>query len=222
MNDMTSVIVPKSDQISADDLIAGPLTIQITGVEIRPGTEQPVSVKFDGDGGRPWKPCKSMSRVLVEAWGPDASKYVGRSATLYRDPTVMWGGMAVGGIRVSHLSDIPREMKLLLTVTKAKRAPYKVLPLVPQQASGGDGALVLLDSKAVPRRVSPTRWLEKMGEVLGKLESADAVQQWRMAMGEHIAEVAATDNEMARAADRLIVARLAELEPAEREPGEDE
>lgn len=124
--DMSQVIVPRSDQINSDDLISGPRTIRITEVDIRPGTEQPVSIFYDGDNGKPWRPCKSMSRVLVAAWGPDASRYVGRSVTLYRDPNVKWGGMDVGGIRVSHLSDIERDMVMALTATKGKRAPYTV------------------------------------------------------------------------------------------------
>ena len=105
MNDMSQVIIPKSDQINADDFVAGPITFQIEGVEIRAGTEQPVSIHLAGEP-RAWKPCKSMSRVLVAAWGPDANVYRGRSVTLYRDPTVKWGGMEIGGIRISHMSHI--------------------------------------------------------------------------------------------------------------------
>ena len=100
MNDMSQVIIPKSDQINADDFVAGPITFQIEGVEIRAGTEQPVSIHLAGEP-RAWKPCKSMSRVLVAAWGPDANVYRGRSVTLYRDPTVKWGGMEIGGIHSS-------------------------------------------------------------------------------------------------------------------------
>lgn len=149
MNDMSAVIVPKSDQISADDLIAGPMTITIAGVDIRPGTEQPVSIMFDGDGGRPWKPCKSMSRVLVAAWGPDAKNYIGRSVTIYRDPTVKWGGMEVGGIRVSHLSNIDRDMVLALTATKGSRKPFMVkrmVPAAPAVDKAADGVRVLVES----------------------------------------------------------------------------
>lgn len=130
MNDMTPAIIPKSDQISADDLIGGPRTIRIASVDIRPGTEQPISVHYEGENGRPYKPCKSMARVMVYVWGPDASQYVGRSLTLYRDPEVKWGGMAVGGIRISHMSHMPRESVMSLTVTKGSRKPYKVSPLV--------------------------------------------------------------------------------------------
>lgn len=128
MNDMSAVIQPKSDQINADDFIPGPRTYQIEGVAISPGTEQPVQIKLVGEP-RVWKPCKSMSRVLVAAWGPDAKAYAGRSLTLYRDPKVKWGGLEVGGIRISHLSHIERDMMMQLTATKGKRAPHIVKPI---------------------------------------------------------------------------------------------
>jgi hypothetical protein len=144
MNDMSGVITPKSDQINADDLIAGPRTIAVREVDIRPGTEQPVSIFYDGDNGKPWRPCKSMSRVLVAAWGPDAKQYIGRSITLYRDPTVKWGGMEVGGIRISHLSHIEREMVMALTATKGKRSPYTVRMLT--TAVGGSQPAPTLES----------------------------------------------------------------------------
>lgn len=125
--DISTTIAPKSDQLNADDLIAGPRTIVITRVfGNQDAPEQPVSVAFEGDGGKPYKPCKSMRRVMVHAWGPDASAYVGRSMTLYRDPDVRFGGMAVGGIRISHMSGIQKDMTVSLTESKAKRKPYTV------------------------------------------------------------------------------------------------
>lgn len=129
MSDMNAVITPKSDQINADSLLSGPLTIEITAVDIRPGTEQPIAISFAGDDGKPWKCCKSMARVLVAAWGANSADYVGRRATLYCDPTVKWGGMAVGGIRVSHLSHIERDMVLALTATKGQKKAHTVKPL---------------------------------------------------------------------------------------------
>ena len=129
MSDMGSVIVPKSDQLNADDLIAGPMTVKITGVVIRAGQEQPISISFDGDNGKPYKPCKSMCRVMVTAWGADSKKYTGRSMTLYRDTSVKWGGMEVGGIRISHMSDIDSAITLALTMTRANKKPFTVRPL---------------------------------------------------------------------------------------------
>lgn len=132
MSDMAVVIMPRSDQINADDLIAGEMTIEITNVTVQGGTEQPVSMSFKGSG-KVYRPCKSMSRVIVAAWGADSKAYVGRSMTLYRDPTVKWGGMAVGGIRISHMSHIEKDMVLMLTMTKQNRAPHKVKPLAVSQ-----------------------------------------------------------------------------------------
>lgn len=136
MSDMGSAIVPKSDQLNADDLLTGPLTIRIREVAVKAGQEQPVSIFYENDNGKPYKPCKSMCRALVSAWGPDASKYAGRSLTLYCDPTVKWGGMAVGGIRISHMSDIPESLTMALTVTRGNKKPFTVRPL----AAGGKKA----------------------------------------------------------------------------------
>lgn len=130
MTNMREAIIPKSDQLNSDDLIGRELTIKITGVTVRGGQEQPVAVSYDGDGGKPYKPCKSMCRVMVATWGADASKYVGRSMTLYRDPKVKWAGMEVGGIRISHMSHIEETMTMALTVTRANKKPYVVKPLV--------------------------------------------------------------------------------------------
>lgn len=135
MNDMTSVIQPKSDQLNADSLLGGPIVITITDVSIRPGTEQPVTINYQGDDGKPWKPCKSTSRCLVAAWGPDARQYIGRSAKLFCDPNVTWGGMKVGGIRISHLSHIEREMVIALTATKGKKVMATIKPLVVEAAA---------------------------------------------------------------------------------------
>lgn len=126
--DMRTAIQPKSDQLNADDFVGGARTVRITGVDIKPG-EQPISVHFEGDNGKPWKPCKTTARLMVAAWGPDASQYKGRSLTLYRDPSVKWAGLEVGGIRISHMSHIDNDMIYAATVTKGKRAPIKVKPL---------------------------------------------------------------------------------------------
>lgn len=143
MSDMTPVIAAKSDQLNADDLIGGPRTITITRVDVRDTKDQPVSVFYEGDDGKPWKPCKSMSRVLAAAWGTDSKLYPGRSLTLFREPTVKWGGIEVGGIRISHMSHIPEPLLMAITITKGSKKPYRVEPL--QAGQGDDGAQDLAD-----------------------------------------------------------------------------
>lgn len=139
MNDMSAVIVPKSDQINADDLIAGTMTITITEVRIRAGEDQPVSMYFEGSN-KAYRPCKSMSRALVSIWGADAGKYVGRSLTLYRDAKVRFGKDEVGGIRISHASHIDERKVLQLTATRGQRKPHKIDPLkVEQQEDAARG-----------------------------------------------------------------------------------
>ncbi|WP_066041958.1 hypothetical protein [Herbiconiux solani] len=126
---LTESIVPKSDQLNADDLIAGPVTVTI--VEVRKGTpEQPVSVFTEEFGnGRPYKPSKSMRRVLVTAWGAETDAYAGRKLTLFRNPKIKFGGEEVGGIQISHMSHIGDTLSVKLTVARGKRAPHEVLPI---------------------------------------------------------------------------------------------
>lgn len=126
--DLSASIVPKSDQLNADDLMAGPVTVTIAKVSAG-SAEQPVDVHLTEFPGRAFRPSKSMRRVMVAAWGVEASAYTGRRMTLYRDPTIRFGGMEVGGIRISHLSHIDKSFTLALTVTRGKRAPLTVEPL---------------------------------------------------------------------------------------------
>lgn len=130
MTDLRMTIVPKSDQINADSLIGGSITIKVTKVSLCPEADQPIAINYDGDNGRPFKPCKSMRRVLVNVWGPDGNAYTGRSMTLYRDDKVQFGGLAVGGIRISHMSNIKAPVTMALTATRANRKPFTVKPLI--------------------------------------------------------------------------------------------
>jgi hypothetical protein len=153
--DITPTLAPKSAQLNTDDLITGPRTITVTAVKAG-NNEQPVAIYFEGDDGKPWYPCKSMRRVLVAAWGADASQYVGRGITLFRDPEVQYGGIKVGGIRISHLSGLDCPLSIALTVTRQKRSPYRVEPLkaapvAPAPPAASDEAL-LAQADAACRR----------------------------------------------------------------------
>lgn len=127
--DLTDTIIPKSDQLNSEDLLTGPRIVTVTEVR-RGSTEQPVEIVTAEFGPkRPFKPSKTVRRILVAAWGKEAAAYTGRRMMLYRDPEVRFGGSAVGGIRVSALSDIDKPLSISLTVTRGKRAPYVVEPL---------------------------------------------------------------------------------------------
>ena len=128
--DLRKTIIPKSDQLNADDLISGSRTIKIRDVKEGDSEQQPVSIYFDGDDNKPYKPCLSMRRLLVQVWGHEGKSYVGKSMTLFLDSAVKWAGVEVGGIRISHVSDITEPKDVLLTVAKGKRRPYTVQPLI--------------------------------------------------------------------------------------------
>lgn len=130
MTDITSAIEPKSDQLNSDDLALGPKTITITKVTIKESGDQRVSIFFEGDNGKPWKPAKTMTRLLGALWKTrESSDFVGKSVTLYRDDTVTWGALAVGGIRVSHVSHIEDKTIVMVRQKKGVSAPVTVLPL---------------------------------------------------------------------------------------------
>ena len=133
MIDISQTVAPKSDQLNADDLIGGPRTITVTRVSKMKEPDQPIAIYFEGDGGKPYKPGKSMRRVLLRIWGQDGAAYAGRRMTLYRDDTVQFGGAAVGGIRISHMSGISSAVTMALTVTRASRKPFTVKPLAEER-----------------------------------------------------------------------------------------
>lgn len=129
-DNLRDTIIPKSDQLNADDLIGISRTIKVTKVSRGKTAEQPVIVEYEGGDGRPYKPCKSMRRVLIACWSDNGQDWAGRQMTLYADPEVKFGGVKVGGIRISHLSHIPADTSLLITHAKGKRAPYPVKSIV--------------------------------------------------------------------------------------------
>lgn len=183
MIDMTPAMEPKSDQLNADDLVAGPRTVTVTGVQIvvSDGVKR-AAISFQGDNGRPFKPCKTMTRMLAAAWGNDGSKYIGRSMTLYRDPEVIFGGAKVGGIRISHLSHIESEMRLMLTATRGKRAPYQVNPLrvdLGEVSDDFDLDEILADAHDAARKGT---------EAFREFWNTDAAKDARSALQPYIAE----------------------------------
>lgn len=126
VSDLRPTIIPKSDQLNAEQLLGGSMTITVSGVSVSSSPEQPVTVHYDAENGRPFKPCKTMRKLLVFAWGPDGNEWAGRSMTVYNDPSVKFGGDEVGGIRISHLSHIPKAIEVSLTSTRGKKALYRV------------------------------------------------------------------------------------------------
>lgn len=125
--DITNSLAPRSDQINADDLVAGPQTFTIREV-VGGKAEQPFDfllVETD----RAFRPAVTMRRLIAAAWGTNGDAYVGRRLTVYRDPTIRFGKDVVGGIRISHMSHIDKRVEVKLQVTRGKREMFAVDPL---------------------------------------------------------------------------------------------
>jgi len=145
MTDMLKTIQPKSDQANYDDFIGGiTKTIKVTKVV---GTEgdQPIAIHFENDNGKPYKPCKSMRRALVMIWGDNGKDYIGRSMTLYGDPDVLFGGVKVGGIRISHMTGVTSPTALMLTNKKGSKKAFTILPLVAAAEPNADAAIAEIE-----------------------------------------------------------------------------
>lgn len=133
MTDVTEAMAAKSDQLNAVDIMGCDRIIKITSVDVRKG-EQPISVFFDGDNGKPWKPSKGMIRILAGGWGVESSNWIGKHVQLHFEPSVKYAGKEVGGIRIAAMSDINKAgLQLSLSISKQKREPYHV-PLLTVEA----------------------------------------------------------------------------------------
>jgi len=213
---MLATIVPKSDQLNADDLIGQTKTITVTKVVIAAG-DQPVSIHFEGDDGKPYKPGKSMRRVLVKVWGPDANAYIGRSMSLYCDDAVRFGGVNVGGIRISHMSHIDEPVTMALTEKKGSKKPFRVQPLAaPKPAAkwrsyNPSGKEVMAESVA--------QWVKWSTAFIKAFEGAEDIRAWAAKMQPEFVALEAVDASAVEHVQGLVKDRLETLAD---KPAEDE
>ena len=151
--DLSLTIEPNSEQVNAEDLLAHPVEVTITGVE-KGNTEQPVFIHLAEFPTRTFRPGKTMRRLLVAVWGPDSRTYAGRQLRLYNDPNVKFGGKSVGGVRISHMSHIDKPVTVQLMVTRGKRAPFTAQPLTTVspdvKLTVEDAGAALLEAETLP------------------------------------------------------------------------
>ena len=165
VTNLRDTIIAKSDQLNADDIVGGTITITVSAVKRGDSSEQPVVIHYNGDNGRPYKPCKTMRRVLIAGWGENGTAWVGRSMTLYNDPSVKFGGVAVGGIRISHMTDIGNGLRLMPNASKGKKQEVIIQPLKIQAA-------------APTTQGKPTLAADKWPQVLAAVESGKRTAQY--------------------------------------------
>jgi len=101
--DLTPTITVDSSQINAEDVLE-PRVFRIVGCQRGPTKQQPVEFRLEGED-KVYRPCKTMRRLLVRAWGKEGSDYAGKLVRLFRDPRVRNpSGQVVGGTRINGLS----------------------------------------------------------------------------------------------------------------------
>lgn len=184
MVDMSQFVEAKSDQLNADDLMGAPRTITVRKVAGNDG-DQPVSIFYEGDNNKPFKPCKTMRRILLAVWGRNAADYVGRSMVVYRDDTVQFGGLNVGGIRISHMSHIEKETLVVVMKTKGKKAGIKILPLQMEQRQ-----------QRQPDPNAAANWANEHMAMLGQIDSLEALNTHIEKGAKSVAKLEATRPEL--------------------------
>ena len=140
--DFAESLAAKSDQLNADDLAGGPITVQITGARVSKGDDQPLSLRLSG-GHAPWKPCKGMRRLLAEAAGSTSARpWLGKWVRLFRDPRAKWAGKEAGGIRVSGIdaSILASARDFRVRDTRSTHVIYRVEPITERRNEGSPTA----------------------------------------------------------------------------------
>ena len=179
MPDISETLAPKSEQLDNIDLRDSPPRIfTVTAVDVRPGTEQPVTVHL-AEFPRPWKPGKNMRRVLAFCWGRESDGWIGKRVELFADVRVKFGNETPGGTRISRLSHIDGPQSAPVLLTQGRPGTYKVEPLpdapVQQQAAPSPVAALLAQVKeaAAAAKVDPStvaaEWAESHnGQAIGE------------------------------------------------------
>ena len=158
-------IVVNSDQLNAEDLLTGPITVTIEKVS-RGNREQPIHIELVGYKGKTYRPCKTCRRVLIATFSDDPTAWIGQQMTLFCDPTVVFAGVKVGGIRISHLSGIETPKTFLLTKTRGKKAEVTILPIQTAEPLSKEDEEFITAAKEELRMADTLEILNTYGQLL--------------------------------------------------------
>lgn len=128
--DIRAATKPKSDQLNYENYLTGPQTYTVA--KVTPGDrDHPVFIHMVECPATPYKPSKGMLKCISkpEGWGDKSSKWVGKLITLYGDPTVIYGGVEVGGIKVQAMSEIDSDYETLISARRGVRKPHLIKKL---------------------------------------------------------------------------------------------
>jgi len=121
----------RSDQINSDDLINTHVDVTIKAVQRGPTKEQALQIALE-ETEKFYRPNKTFRRALIGCFGDEPANWVGQRLRLARDPNVMWGGVKVGGVIVSHAS-IEAPMVFMLQAKRGKKSAVSIDVIPPIQ-----------------------------------------------------------------------------------------
>lgn len=205
MTDISHTLIAKSDQLNAVDIIGTEKLLTITSVDVKQSGEQPVVIHYEGENKRPWKPALTARRILAALWGSDSSKWVGHTVAVHCDPTVVYAGEEVGGIRPHAATGIDSERVIKL---KERRGPKpKTFTIQPLRMETTQAKLTRIEFSME----TYTRAIEK---IISESETHDELQNRFDRMSDWRKQAAQTDREKATELRERVNARLAELADA--------
>lgn len=130
---MREFLTIKTDRFNYEHFISGPKTLKVSrlGKKVDQGKPR-LLVFFEGHEDTPYWVPLGMAKCIAspDGWGESPfADWVGRSMTLFGEPTVQYGGKELGGVRVSHLSHIEKPYTTKISIRRGVRIDYEILPL---------------------------------------------------------------------------------------------
>jgi hypothetical protein len=128
--DLSGTIKSNADQLNVDDMVTGPMRIQVEGVTLNNDPKQPIKIFYYGCENKPFKPCLTVRRIIIALWGKDGNQWANRWMNLYVDASVSYGKQKnIGGIRVDALSHINSTATISLTVRRGVKQHFTIKPI---------------------------------------------------------------------------------------------
>lgn len=123
----------KGDRLNFEDFIMGSQDFTIVKLGRKVDGGQPrLLMFFEGREETPYWVSKGMVKCLSnpEGWGnSEFSEWVGRKVRLFGEPSVMYAGKELGGVRISHISHISQPYSTKITERRGVRIDYAISPL---------------------------------------------------------------------------------------------
>jgi hypothetical protein len=201
MTDIAHTLVAKSDQLNASDLTGTEKLLTITSVDVRKG-DQPVTIHYEGEEGRPWKPCLTVRRILSQLWTTESENWIGKSVAVHRDPTVKWAGEPHGGIRPHAASGL--DATVIVKLKEERGGKPKAFEIKPLRMSAGT-------AKSEPVQFSMETYERAVSKIIAESKTAEELSTRFDRMTDWRKQAAQTDREAAGAIREKVNEKLAEL-----------